>query len=101
MAQTFAKATLPAAAPHEIRPWWRIAMARENLLSAMEDGLYDVDFIGRRIVSKHFFHCNSPEAIQAAFGAGAATSRNGTGCSTSASTADYQRARSRAISILW
>ena len=58
---------------HEISPWRRIAMARENLLSAFEDGLYELDFVTRKIGFKHFFLCNSPETIQAAFGTAAST----------------------------
>ncbi len=45
----------------------RVSLARENLLSAFEDGLYEIDFISRKIGFKHFVLCNSPETIQWAF----------------------------------
>src|ERR1700722_3891838 len=47
--------------------WQRLMLARRNVLSIWEVEAFDLEFSSARLLKRHVFVCNCPEAVQFAF----------------------------------
>jgi cytochrome P450 len=57
----------PPRLPHRPGPLRRLLLARQNFLAMWEEAAFEIEFGSAKVLNRHIFICNSPEAVQFAF----------------------------------